>query len=180
MKRIKIIAWIAASFAMLMVWPCPSLERLGKVFAQTASPSWTYTGNVSTARAGHTATLLRNGKVLVAGGFQSFGVGSSPTNTSELYDPATGTWSETGNLNGTRAWHAATLLRDGGVLIAGGWDGSSVLKTAEVYDPSTGTWSVTGSFNSLRGRFDYSLTPLQNGKVLAAGGSDTDDFGSAL
>jgi len=97
-----------------------------------------------------------------------------------LYDPATGTWSETGNLNGTRAWHAATLLRDGGVLIAGGWDGSSLLKTAEVYDPSTGTWSVTGSFNSLRGRFDYSLTPLQNGKVLAAGGSDTDDFGSAL
>ncbi len=228
MKRIKIIAWIAASFAMLMVWPWPSLERLGKVFAQTASPSWTYTGNVSTARAGHTATLLqngkvliaggatssnvansaelydpttgawsvtgglnvprylftatllRNGKVLVAGGFQSFGVGSSPTNTSELYDPATGTWSETGNLNGTRAWHAATLLRDGGVLIAGGWDGSSLLKTAEVYDPSTGTWSVTGSFNSLRGRFDYSLTPLQNGKVLAAGGSDTDDFGSAL
>jgi hypothetical protein len=228
MKRIKIIAWIAASFAMLMVGPSPSLERWGKVFAQTASPSWTYTGNVSTARAGHTATLLqngkvlvaggattsnvansaelydpmteawsvtgglnvprylftatllRNGKVLVAGGFQSFGVGSSPTNTSELYDPATGIWSETGNLNGTRAWHAATLLRDGRVLIAGGWDGSSLLKTAEVYDPSTGTWSVTGSFNSPRGRFDYSLTPLQNGKVLAAGGSDTDDFGSVL
>ena len=64
----------------------------------------------------HTATLLLSGKVLVAGG--SNGVDS--LSSAELYDPATGIWSNTGSLHSARESHTATLLPSGKVLVAGG------------------------------------------------------------
>ena len=71
--------------------------------------------------------------------------------TVELYDPVAGTFSPTGSLNTARHNHAATLLNNGQVLIAGGVDGSSnVLGTAELYDPTTGTFTLTGSLNTVR------------------------------
>src|SRR4029078_4021428 len=72
------------------------------------------TGSLGAARYSHTATLLQNGKVLVAGGFNS-----SFLATAELYDPATGTWTTTGNLNTARNLHTATLLPNGKVLVVG-------------------------------------------------------------
>src|SRR5881409_3027939 len=69
-----------------------------------AAPSWSYTDNLSTARWNHTATLLPNGKVLVAGGYNSV---SGYLSSAELYDPATATWSSTGNLNTARDSHTA-------------------------------------------------------------------------
>ena len=69
--------------------------------------TFSYTGSLSTARTAYTATLLQNGKVLVAGGQDASGVLAS----AELYDPATGTWSATGNLHTGRKWHTAILLR---------------------------------------------------------------------
>src|SRR5207244_12995804 len=88
------------------------LGQASPVFAQTAGPSWSYTGNLNEARAGHTETLLRSGKVLV--------VGHDRLGSAELYDPATGTWRYTGILNTARARHTATLLKNGKVLIARG------------------------------------------------------------
>ena len=73
------------------------------------------TGSMATARCLHTATLLPNGKVLVAGGVD--GVLSS----AELYDPASGTWSATGSMGTARDYHTATLLPNGQVLVAGGY-----------------------------------------------------------
>jgi WD40 repeat protein len=96
-------------------------------------PSWSITGNLNTGRDGHSATLLPDGKVLVAGA-------SSGGNTSELYDPATGVWSYTGNLNNGHLLHTATLLPNGKVLVAAGFSNS-----AELYDSATGTWSMTGN-----------------------------------
>jgi hypothetical protein len=81
--------------------------------------SWTATGSLNTARYEHTATLLANGKVLVAGGSDSSGNAST---SAELYDPATGTWTATGSLNTERTEHTATLLPDGMVLVAAGTD----------------------------------------------------------
>jgi WD40 repeat protein len=141
---------------------------LGSAIAQTSSPSWTYTGNLNVRRGEHTATLLPNGKVLVAGG-GSDGLLSS----AELYDPATGTWSPTGSLNGPRTRHTATLLPNGKVLVAGG----DVTNTAELYDPATGTWSPTGNMNAPRAW--HSATLLGNGKVLIVGGYDSEGYGSA-
>ena len=119
----------------------------------------------------HTATLLSNDKVLVAGGFVNFSLGQV-TNSAELYDPSTGAWTITGNLNQGRAYHTATLLTTGKVLVAGGFfvDGlPNTTDRSELYDPATGTWSNTGNLNSAR-RF-HTATLLLNGKVLAAGGT---------
>ncbi len=81
-----------------------------------ASGSWTATGSLNTARDDHTATLLPNGKVLVAGGCN----GSGSLTSAELYDPASGSWTVTGSLNTARDFHTATLLPNGKVLVAGG------------------------------------------------------------
>ncbi len=95
-----------------------------------ASWIWRVTGILNTDRNLHTATLLPNGMVLVAGGFGSIGASAS----AELYDPASGTWAATGSLNIERGSHTATLLEDGMVLVAGGFDatGDRSLRRAEL------------------------------------------------
>ena len=129
-----------------------------------ASGTWTATGSLATARDGHTATLLPNGKVLVAGGAGSSGSLAS----AELYDPASGTWTATGSLATARDGHTATLLPNGKVLVAGGADSSGSLASAELYDPASGTWTATGSLATAR--YHHTATLLPNGKVLVAGG----------
>jgi len=135
---------------------------------------WDFTGSVHTARYYHTATLLSDGRVLVAGGtgarpetFPYPGIAST-----ELYDPGTGTWTVTGNLNAGRLLHTATLLPNGRVLVAGGWPDhthNGIMASAELYDPATGTWTRTGSMNV--GRAAHTATLLFNGKVLVVGAS---------
>lgn len=127
-------------------------------------PSFSFTGNLTTERRDHSATLLLNGKVLLAGG-------NGLDLTSELYDPANGTFSRSANLVTGRFGHTATLLQDGKVLIAGGYSGSNVLNRAELYDPITGLFSPTGPLNIAREL--HTATLLTNGKVLLAGGSST-------
>jgi len=108
--------------------------------------TFNYTGSLSTARSGYTATLLQNGKVLVAGGQDSSGVLAS----AELYDPATGKWTATGSLTTGRRFHTATLLPNGKVLVAAGFDNNANLNgliSAELYDPTAGTWTVSGNLN---------------------------------
>jgi hypothetical protein len=100
-----------------------------------ASGTWTTTGSLTTARQGHTATLLPGGLVLVAGGFDSnFTVLSS----AELYDPANGSWTVTGSLITARDAHTATLLADGKVLVAAGEGSSGFLTSAELYTSDDG------------------------------------------
>jgi hypothetical protein len=100
--------------------------------------AWTATGSLTTARYLHTATLLPNGKVLVAGGFGDSGYIAG----AEIYDPAAGSWTVTGSMTTVRAGHSATLLPSGMVLATGGDAPSSQqslfpisLASAEVYDP---------------------------------------------
>jgi len=135
---------------------------------QIANPNWTPTGDLNTPRYAHTATLLTDGQVLVAGGAGPNRY-STPTSDAELYDPVSGTWSTTGSLNTARFNHTATLLQSGEVLVAGGYAPQVSLDSAELYDPATGTWRPTGSFNTIRAH--GSATLLQRGKVLAVGTS---------
>ena len=136
-----------------------------------ATEKWSTTGSLNTARVHHTATLLPNGKVLVVGGD---GYSNNPFSSAELYDPATGLWSATGSLHFSRSFHTATLLPNGKVLVAGGRGGSDnhyeSPASAELYDPASGTWTITGSLNTARAY--HTATLLSNGKVLITGGVD--------
>lgn len=113
------------------------------------------------SRRGFTATLLPDGRVLAAGGDSQSG---NRLLTAELYDPSTGTWSATGNMLDVHDFHAAVLLHDGTVMVAGKRLGASA---AEIYDPRTGTWRATGIMNERR--TEATATVLRDGTVLVAG-----------
>ena len=136
--------------------------------------SWTSTRAMTEGRSGHTATLLPDGRVLVAGGGDPNSNGRK-FRTAELYDPATGSWSATGDMTQARTNHSATLLPDGTVLVAGGNGGGLFLDAGELYDPATGSWTATGAMTE--GRSAQTATLLPNGKVLVAGGVFGDDGG---
>jgi hypothetical protein len=137
--------------------------------------SWAATGSMDTARSWHTATSLRDGKVLVAGGVNLNDTLSYTLATAELYDPGTGTWARTGDMTEVRQSHTATLLGDGSVLVASRVGQDST--TAEVYDPTTGSWTAAGSLSApLEG---FTATLLLDGRVLVAGGMDTRPFNAS-
>jgi WD40 repeat protein len=136
--------------------------------------TWTPTALMAYARNSATATLLLNGKVLVAGGYDANAALVLPC---ELYDTTTHKWTITGSLNNGRFYHSATLLTSGKVLLVGGGaDNTAFLATAELYDPATETWTLTGPLAS--SRFNHTATLLtvstgsDYGKVLVVGGLD--------
>jgi hypothetical protein len=131
--------------------------------------TWRATGEMKTARRGHTATVLNNGKILVVGGND----GTNALSTAETYDPSTGVWTNTiGPLAYTHRYHTATLLSDGKVLIAGGTVGplgTADAKYTEVYSPLTGTFSAGPLLPEERQ--GHTATMLSNGDVLFVGNS---------
>ena len=128
--------------------------------------NFTNASPVDTGRESHTATLLTNGLVLIAGGAdRDYNLLAS----AELYDTDAGTWTATGNLQKKREGHTATLLPNGLVLVAGSSDnagGSGA--SCELYDSATGTWTMTGSMTTPR--YGHTATLLADGSVLVAGG----------
>ena len=127
--------------------------------------TWTDTDSLRRARWDHTATLLPNGQVLVAGGRNN----KRDFASAELYDPATGVWTATRSMTTPRFNHTATLLPSGQVLVAGGFEFDvGILASAELYDPATGMWRATGSMTTAR--YVDTATLLPNGQVLVAGG----------
>ncbi len=118
------------------------------------------------ARKFHTAELLPDGRVLVVGGQDSKLKAMSST---ELYDPQTGAWSQTGSMSVPRRDHNTILLPDGRVLVIGGVDADlKALSSAEIYDPQTGEWSTVPSMAVARR--GHSALPLADGRVLVFGG----------
>ncbi|MEK7353992.1 MAG: kelch repeat-containing protein, partial [Chloroflexota bacterium] len=110
---------------VLIVGGGPSAE----LFDPTTGAFTATTGNPTIPRGSHSATLFPNGQVLITGGT---GV-SGPTNSSDLYHPATGTFTATANMAYPRQEHTATLLLTGQVLVAGGWDGTTEVSSAELF-----------------------------------------------
>jgi len=149
-------------------------SNVATVTIKGVSGAFVNTGTPNVARGGHSATLLQNGMVLIAGGRN----GNSSLASAELYDPATGAFSATGSLATARSGHSATLLQNGKVLIAGGYavagNSAPTIATAEIYDPGTGMFSATGSLGT--GREGHSATLLTSGKVLVAGGATSTGF----
>jgi WD40 repeat protein len=146
--------------ALISLWILPSAKA--DYFTNTAAMNW--------MRSAHVGTLLANGKALVFGGYNS---SATVTNTAELYDANSGTWTATGLLATKRAAGTATLLQNGKVLAAGGisvYFPNTLAATDELYDPATGTWATTGPMTARR--YVHGAVRLNNGKVLVVGGSD--------
>jgi N-acetylneuraminic acid mutarotase len=136
--------------------------------------SWTATGSMTEPRFSHSATLLANGKILVAGGAA---VRSADSNralyTAELFDPSTGQWAATATMSDARFGHPALALSDGRVLVVGGAvtvgrGQYGAQSYCELFDPTAATWTATGSMASTRKSHEATL--LADGTVLATGG----------
>ena len=134
---------------------CPSAE-------EACEP----TGLLTQARAEHTATLLSDGRILVAGGSRGgIGTDAPAFDTAEIYDPETGEWTVIAVMAVAHTRHTATLLEDGRVLVTGG---RGQITEAELFDPATGNWSSAGSLSESRAH--HTATLLADGRVLVSGG----------
>ena len=135
---------------------------------------WSVTGELRQRRSGHTATLLKDGRVLIAGGADfGFDIGKfSNLNSAELYDPATGKWRPTAGFNRIEGYNSATLLASGKVLAVGRSYPQGY--SAEMYDPVTETWSITAA-PSVRGM----AVLLPDGKVLNVSNNTPDIYDPA-
>src|SRR5262249_9666127 len=111
--RIRTVSHISLAVMVLLI-----AVLLGLTHPRGAhSDTWSYTGSMTTPRRSHTATLLPNGKVLVAGGSDDV---DNILASAEVYDPSTGSWTPTGSMRDAHRIHSAILLPNGKVLVAGG------------------------------------------------------------
>jgi N-acetylneuraminic acid mutarotase len=143
---------------------------LGAEVYDPVANHWSATAPMLQNRDGHSATLLRDGRVLVAGG----GDGFTPSSSAEIYDPNKDRWTAAASMMTNRQGHTATLLLSGNVLVTGGvTSGLQTLATvappsAEVYDPQANRWSTIASMAGPRD--EYTATLLSNGRLLVVGG----------
>lgn len=138
-----------------------------------AADTFTPVGSMAQRRFNHTATLLPDGRVLVAGGTTPDLPATDVSSLVEVFDPATGQFQTLGNLLRPRSQHTATLLGDGTVLLAGGAtysEGTLATATVEAFHPGTATSRLTTS--NLTTRYRHAATRLHSGQVLLVGGSE--------
>jgi WD40 repeat protein len=166
MTRFRLLSVVVITFSIAIVaaafYPSqPTINHAGSLTA--AAP-------MLEPRSGHSATLLPDGKVLIAGGMRR---NQDFYKSAELYDPTTGKFQPTGEMSIGRVGHIAVLLRTGKVLIAGGWVGHGGTDSAELYDPATSKFTTISKMTVRRGR--PSATLLADGDVLIAGGEENDN-----
>lgn len=191
MKRFLRSKLILSLAALLLLISSVAVALSGSILhTYAASPSngaWIHVSSLATTRVFHTATLLQDGRVLVAGGTSSgsYSSGFAPLiGNAELYDPTSKTWSTTGSLNTLRlnnhvSFPFMVTLQNGKALIAGGSDANNnSIDSAELYDPATGVWSYTGNLNTPRR--DMSMILLNDGRALIAAGTSGPNSATSL
>ncbi len=139
-----------------------------------AANTFTTTGSMTSPRESHTATLLKDGRVLITGGHKDRRAAITIYSSTEIYDPAKGTFSPAANLTVRRHKHDAVLMDDGQVLIVGGSDerdSRGAYSTVEIYDTKTNRTRRVGEMNVSRYKLQGTTIRLPSGRVLIAGGS---------
>ena len=157
---IAILSWLGATGAL------PAQARA------TDFGAWVPAPNLHEGHVAHTATLLKDGRVLIAGGTDVYGL---PRASSELFDPKVNRWTRAADMIHARASHAATLLSDGSVLVTGGETGLGIfpiesLASAEIYHPTSNSWTAAAAMHVPRRM--HSSIRLRDGRVLVVGGTN--------
>ncbi|MGB8369666.1 MAG: kelch repeat-containing protein [Limisphaerales bacterium] len=150
------------------------LKRIDLETAEKAQDMAINSNPLNPFRDGYTRTELTNGLELVAGGYIRIQVPKEAfryLSSSQLYDPKTGKWQETGEMTTTRSGHVAVLLPTGKVLVAGGLTDKGTFSSAELYDPATGKWTITGSLN--KPHAGGGITLQSNGEAMIFSGGWT-------
>ncbi|CAF1299498.1 unnamed protein product [Adineta steineri] len=131
--------------------------------------NWTHAADIHVRRLDRTSSLLTNGTVLIAGGwYEDDATEQHVVADAELYDPRVNVWTQVDSMHDGRAWHTASVLPNGKILVTGGIDMFNItIGKCELYDPSTGKWSRTSSMHFPR--YSHTATVLPNGKVLVIG-----------
>jgi len=132
--------------------------------------TWSSSGSLNRGRIHNAQVALTDGRILVAGGFTKLGNPSTPSRTCEIYDPATGLWSQSGKLAATRVDFTANLLPDGRIFVAGGSDGTALsYDTVVEFRPGKNRWDVL-RHTLANGRRSHTTTTLLDGSLIIAGG----------
>jgi len=172
-KRSPRVTWIAR------MWPALTFPMIlvGCGSAQQTTPGGAFSiaADMASARASHTATLLIDGRVLIAGGCADR---ATPLAAAELFDPTSGVFTTTASMTVARCEATATRLTDGRVLVIGGSDPSFGLASTDLYDAKTGLFSSSGTMSTPR--VSASATLLRDGRVLVVGGMPDFVSGHAL
>ena len=168
MKKAKM--WSVPVYIVLFVGAACLGKTKEQVSGDVDSQQIIQIGAMTLERAAHQATLLRTGQVLITGGCT--GSGCTPIDSSvEIYDPVAQSFRTVTSMATPRVSHAAVLLPDGRVLVAGGWTGRHATASAEIYDPSTNQW--TSAPEMTEPRMSPVAVPLPSGRVLILGGEAT-------
>ncbi|WP_437962639.1 kelch repeat-containing protein (plasmid) [Sorangium sp. So ce119] len=169
------LAWLAGCGRASGEGGDPGAPPLGEAPLADTAPSvslgpWVMAAPMNVARAGHTATRLLDGKVLVAGGLsmQTWQRPDEALSSAVLYDPATDTWTAAASMGTGRVHHEATLLASGDVFVRGGHSGLPPVAAAEIYRHSLDLWTAVPPEPTPR--IASRITPLAGGRVLVTGG----------
>ena len=159
--------------------PCPAGSQRSGDLCVLIPPAPTFElrpgATLQTARTHHTATLLEDGRVLVAGGKEveatPHGALDKPLGDTEVYDPIEGVWKRSGRFGEARSHHTATRLIDGRVLVCGGLGGRGPLRSVDLLDAEDLRWSAAPPLAAAR--FRHTATRLDDGRVLVVGGDSS-------
>jgi outer membrane protein assembly factor BamB len=132
----------------------------------TVTSDWIACNPMSIGKYWHTATLMTDGRVLVAGGRDSTGF----TSDCEVFDPSTGLWAPIASMIVQKGRHTSTLIESNSILVTGGENATGILSFGEVYNVLTGQWTLAGQMSSVRSL--HSATLLPGSRTLIIGGTD--------
>lgn len=151
------------------IGPNGTIARASAEIFNPSSGTWSSAGSMSVPRWDHTATLLTDGRILLAGGNSASGYAEGHTASAEIFDPSVEGFTSTGSMSVPRMNHTAVVLSDGRVLISGGRSSNfNYLASAEIFDPATGAFSPAASPPEAKtGGFGVLLA---DGRVLVTGG----------